>query len=145
MGKKFRTHVQGESLQKKIDADFETYYCLLAMFLAFFLLTLYIWLFYLGVWDITLGLAITFSVFTLLFFIYAVRKFFNGDCCTVIDQINGSVLLTRTFPEKKPVMRCRIHCSRIGDGGGRLLRASGEQPKHDQSTFEQFVHCCFPF
>lgn len=74
MGKKFRTHVQGESLQKKIDADFETYYCLLAMFLAFFLLTLYIWLFYLGVWDITLGLAITFSVFTLLFFIYAVRK-----------------------------------------------------------------------
>ena len=44
------------------------------MFLAFFLLTLYIWRFYLGVWNITLGLAIAFSVFTVFFFIYSVRK-----------------------------------------------------------------------
>jgi len=74
MGKKFRTHVQGESLQKKIDADYETYYGLVAMFLAFFLLTLYIWLYYFGVWKITFGHAITFSVFTVLLFIYSVRK-----------------------------------------------------------------------
>lgn len=74
MGKKFRTHVQGESLQKKIDADYETYYGLVAMFLAFFLLTLYIWLYYFGIWEITFGHAITFSVFTVLLFIYSVRK-----------------------------------------------------------------------
>ena len=33
MGKKFRTHVQGESLQKKIDADYEQYFCIWGFFL----------------------------------------------------------------------------------------------------------------
>ena len=74
MGKKFRTHVQGESLQKKIDADIEKYFCIWGFFLAFFILTLYIWLFYFGVWNITLGLAITFSVFTLGILVYGIRK-----------------------------------------------------------------------
>lgn len=74
MGKKFRTHVQGESLQKKIDADYEQYFCIWGFFLAFFILTLYIWLFYFGVWNITLGLAITFSVFTLGVLVYGIRK-----------------------------------------------------------------------
>ena len=74
MGKKFRTHVQGESLQKKIDADYEQYFCIWGFFLAFFILTLYIWIFYFGVWNITLGLAITFSVFTLGVLVYGIRK-----------------------------------------------------------------------
>ena len=74
MGKKFRTHVQGESLQKKIDADYEQYFCIWGFFLAFFVLTLYIWLFYLGVWNITLGLAITFSVFTFGVLVYGILK-----------------------------------------------------------------------
>ena len=42
MGKKFRTHVQGESLQKKIDADYETFYGILSLFLGFFILTIYV-------------------------------------------------------------------------------------------------------
>lgn len=74
MGKKFRTHVQGESLQKKIDADYEQYFCIWGFFLAFFILTVYIWLFYLGVWNITLGLAITFSVVTMGVLVYGIRK-----------------------------------------------------------------------
>lgn len=74
MGKKFRTHVQGESLQKKIDADYEKYFTIWGMFIAFFVLTLYIWLFYLKVWDITLAMAIMFSVFTGIFLIYGIRK-----------------------------------------------------------------------
>ena len=49
MGKKFRTHVQGESLQKKIDADYEKYFSIWTLFLAIFLVTLYVWLFYFGV------------------------------------------------------------------------------------------------
>ena len=74
MGKKFRTHVQGESLQKKIDADYESYYGIWCFFLAFFILTLYVWFFYCGVFDVTLGFAITLSVFTLGVFIYGFRK-----------------------------------------------------------------------
>ncbi|MBR3070388.1 nuclease-related domain-containing protein [Fibrobacter sp.] len=74
MGKKFRTRVQGESLQRKIDADYEQYFCIWGFFLAFFVLTVYIWLFYFGVWNITLGLAITFSVFTFGVLVYGIRK-----------------------------------------------------------------------
>ena len=74
MGKKFRTHVQGESLQKKIDADYEKYFCIWGYFIALFILTVYIWLFYFGIWKITLGLAITFSVVTLGILVYGIRK-----------------------------------------------------------------------
>ena len=58
MGKKFRTHVQGESLQKKIDADYERYFTIWGTFVAFFILTLYIWLFYFRVWEITFSMAV---------------------------------------------------------------------------------------
>ena len=74
MGKKFRTHVQGESLQKKIDADYEQYFIIWGMFIAFFLVTLYVWLFYFNVWEITLVMAITFSVVTGTILIYGIHK-----------------------------------------------------------------------
>lgn len=74
MGKKFRTHVQGESLQKKIDADYERYFSIWALFIAFFILTLYVWLFYFGVWDITFCLAMTFSITTGIILVYGIHK-----------------------------------------------------------------------
>ena len=74
MGKKFRTHVQGESLQKKIDADYETFYGILSLFLGFFILTICVWLFYFGVVDLNLTFAITLTVVTVGIFIYGFRK-----------------------------------------------------------------------
>lgn len=74
MGKKFRTHVQGESLQKKIDADYEKYFSIWGFFIVFFVLTIFIWLFYFGIYEVTLTLAITFSVFTGVVLIYGIRK-----------------------------------------------------------------------
>lgn len=84
MGKKFRTHVQGESLQKKIDADYEKYYSLWALFIAFLLLTIYVWLFYFKVFDITLSLAITFTILTGVIFIYGFR-----ESCRLIKHIRN--------------------------------------------------------
>ena len=74
MGKKFRTRVQGESLQKKIDVDYESYWGVWCFFLAFFILTLYVWLFYFGVFDLNLTFAITLTVVTVGIFIYGFRK-----------------------------------------------------------------------
>ena len=74
MGKKFRTRVQGESLQKKIDAVYESYWGIWCYFLAFFLLTIYVWLFYFGVFELNLTFAITLSVVTIGIFIYGFRK-----------------------------------------------------------------------
>ena len=74
MGKKFRTHVQGESLQKKIDADYETFYGILSLFLGFFILTIYVWLFYFGVFELNLTFAIILTIVTVGIFIYGFRK-----------------------------------------------------------------------
>jgi len=75
MGNKFRTHVQGESLQKKIDADFESYWGIWAFFLAFFLLTVFIWLFYLKVVELNLGVAVFYSILTMGVLIHGFLKY----------------------------------------------------------------------
>ena len=74
MGNKFRTHVQGESLQKKIDEDVETYWGIWLLFVAFFLLTVFCWLFYFKVFDADFVFAVVFSIFTVIIFVHGIWK-----------------------------------------------------------------------
>lgn len=74
MSKKFRTHVQGESLQKKIDADLETYWGIWAFFTAFLILAATFWYFYLTNSPITFVACTLYSIVALVIFIFGFRK-----------------------------------------------------------------------